>query len=142
MPRFPIDSARFGHWLCLLAAISLFAGLPVTPHAADLSKTEVEGLIHCPELDLLYDDNERIRERRSDSNADCQIDQIVEYENEKAIRARQDRNYDGQEDAWTEFDAQGRPHRESFDETGDGQVDTWQERKAGVLSQKREDLNG
>ena len=33
-------------------------------------------------------------------NHDCAYDEIVYYENDKAVRAQQDLNYDGQIDTW------------------------------------------
>ena len=128
-----------GLLLVASALLAMTSGLASSGEAAEPEQTE--GLLYCPELDLIFDDQEKLKEKRRDSNANCQVDQVIEYENEKAVRAREDRNHDGQEDAWTEFDEKGRPSQESFDETGDGQPDTWQERKAGVLESRSQDLN-
>ena len=91
------DDAREGLRFFSTALLSLILLLAAPTWAASSDKEE--GLIHCPELDLHFDEEERLQEKRRDSNADCQVDQVVEYEEAQAVRAREDRDHDGREDA-------------------------------------------
>jgi len=47
--------------------------------AQDPADQAPEGALACPEIDLFFDDNEQVREKRTDSNGDCRADQVVHY---------------------------------------------------------------
>jgi azurin len=54
----------------------------------------------CPAVELDYDDDEQLSQKRSDTNQDCRHDEFVFYVNGKAERAERDRDFDGRIDVW------------------------------------------
>ena len=91
--------ACFSHLQRLLGYLLVYALLASPALQAQDSETEPDGALHCPQLDLFYDDLERLSRKSTDSNRDCRFDQIIEYENGAPVRARQDRDHDGRDDA-------------------------------------------
>ncbi len=100
-----------------------------------------EGALPCPEIDLFFDAQEQVREKRTDSNGDCQVDQVVHYAAGLPERAAQDRDHDGRMDSWLRYDEGGALVREERDRTGDGQADTWTEIAGSHPTERREDRN-
>jgi len=113
----------------------LFAALLLTHAGAAAAQSK------CPPIELLYDENEQLSERRRDSNADCRTDEFVYYESGKPVRAEQDGNHDGLIDSWTRFGPDGEPEHQEFDTTSDGKVDRWVELRAGSPVRQQDDRN-
>ncbi|MCH2411203.1 hypothetical protein MK292_10395, partial [Myxococcota bacterium] len=49
---------------------------------------------------LLYDENEELREKRSDTNSDGTFDEFVYYQSGSPSRAVRDTDHDGTADLW------------------------------------------
>ena len=116
----------------LVAALALGTAAP----AAALEPLE------CPAVVFLYDDNERVSEKQTDTNGDCQPDEFVFYVDGIAMRGETDRNHDGKVDAWAEFGTDGSFVRQQFDETGDGRPDRTISFAGQHPSHREEDRNG
>ncbi|MDH5567100.1 MAG: hypothetical protein OEY15_10580, partial [Myxococcales bacterium] len=96
----------------------------------------------CPPVELLYDDNEQIAERRTDTNQDCRHDEFVHYSAGVAERAERDTDHDGRIDVWLFFEADGKtPARQDQDVDADGQKDRWVTFRAGRPSIQLDDRN-
>ena len=100
-----------------------------------------EGALPCPEVDLFFDADEQVSEKRTDSNGDCRVDQVVHYAAGLPLRGEQDRDHDGRMDAWLHYGADGALIREERDRTGDGRADTWTEIAGTKPTERREDHN-
>jgi hypothetical protein len=140
-----------GPWL-LVGAMAAALVVPVPAFAqqvlpqqppVDLAPVDLapEGALPCPEIDLFFDDNEQVREKRTDSNGDCRADQVVHYAAGLPQRALQDRDHDGRMDSWLSYGEDGALIREARDRVGDGQADTWTEISGPHPSERREDHN-
>ncbi|HEY5659036.1 MAG TPA: hypothetical protein VIY27_14710, partial [Myxococcota bacterium] len=96
----------------------------------------------CPPIELLYDANEQIAERKSDTNQDCRHDEFVYYVDGVAERAERDTDFDGRIDAWVFFEADGKtPARQDQDVDGDGRKDRWVTFREGLPSLQLDDRN-
>ena len=75
-------------------------------------------------MELIYDENEQIAERKSDTNKDCRFDETVYYIDGVAERAERDTDFDGRTDVWTFFAEDGKtPARQDQDTNRDGEKD-------------------
>jgi len=79
----------------------------------------------CAPIELLYDENENIHEKRVDHNKDCTYDEIVYYASGTPERAEKDTDLDGAFDIWIYYGRDGNPSRQEQDTTGDGKADRW-----------------
>ncbi len=78
----------------------------------------------CPEVDLRFDERERIEERRIDKNGDCRFDEVVYYDDGRPRRAEIDSDFDGRVDTWVYFEPDGKTiSRRERDTDGDGRPD-------------------
>jgi hypothetical protein len=94
-----------------------------------------------PPVVLLFDENENVKEKRSDTNGDGRYDEYVYYEGGKPARAEQDSDHDGRLDTKLVFGADGKPVSQERDANGDGKPDQWIEFKGGEPSVQRDDLD-
>ena len=120
--------------LCAAFGVALLvpALLPGSAHAQQ--KT-------CPPIELLYDANEELSEKRSDRNRDCQLDEVIRYESGQPVRAESDSDGDGTFDTWIDYEA-GEAVRQERDSDSDGKPDQWIEFEGGLPSLQRADQNG
>ena len=95
----------------------------------------------CPAVELRYDDNEQLVEKRSDTNQDCRYDENVYYFDEKPERAERDRDFDGRFDLWIFYNEDGSVGRQEQDTTGDGEVDRWVAFRDNLPATQLEDRN-
>ena len=62
----------------------------------------------CPPVELRYDENEQLQERRADTNKDCRQDEFVYYNGGIAERAERDTNFDGRVDVFLFYEEDGK----------------------------------
>jgi hypothetical protein len=62
----------------------------------------------CPPVELVYDANEQIAEKKADTNKDCRHDQHVFYVDGVAQRAERDTDFDGRLDVWVFYEKDAR----------------------------------
>ena len=89
----------------------------------DGNPTTAAAQLECPPIVLLYDADEKLRERQTDSNGDCRADEFVYYEAGLPMRAEQDMDYDGVIDAWVRYGPDRLPVQQEIDTNGDAKVD-------------------
>ena len=115
-----------------LALALLLLALPFGPASAA-----------CPPIELLYDEYEQIAQKRSDTNSDCQHDEVVHYVDGIAQRAERDTDHDGGFDVWQYYEEDGRTlARQDEDSDGDGAADRWVTFRQGLPSLQIADRNG
>ena len=95
----------------------------------------------CAPVELLYDENENIHEKRVDHNKDCTYDEIVYYASGTPERAEKDTDLNGAFDIWIYYGRDGNPSRQEQDTTGDGKADRWIQYKDGIPSTQLDDKN-
>ncbi|MGY8805098.1 MAG: hypothetical protein ACKVK6_12780, partial [bacterium] len=98
----------------------LLAALLVSTNALAASKAENK----CIPIVLLYDENEELAERHTDTNRDCAHDELVFYEGGKAARSQRDRDHNGEFDSWSHYNELGQVHLRELDTNGDGKPDS------------------
>ena len=76
-------------------ALAVGLGLSVAAPAAALEP------LSCAAVIFLYDEEERVREKRTDTNGDCEPDEFVFYEEAVAVRGATDRDHDGDCCIWS-----------------------------------------
>ena len=82
--------------LVVVVALSyalLLAGAAATSHAEE----------RCIPIVLLYDDEEKLKEKRTDTNRDCNHDEIIYYEAGNPLRSEHDTDHDQKIDAWMQY---------------------------------------
>jgi len=90
---------------------------------------------------LIFDAEERVKERCYDSNADGRYDEIIYYNAEgEPILEREDDNFDGHLETETHFGPGRKPTRQRKDADGDGRWDQWADFEDNRIEQ-RDDLN-
>jgi hypothetical protein len=97
----------------------------------------------CPPVELVYDANEQIAEKKADTNKDCRHDQHVFYVDGVAQRAERDTDFDGRLDVWVFYEEDGKtPARQDQDVDGNGEKDRWVTFREGRPSTQLDDRNG
>ena len=124
-----------------LLLLEMGSALVVSVAVASRLAAPAAAQLECPPIVLLYDDNEKLRERQTDTNGDCRPDQWVYYEQGVPQRAEQDMDYDGTKDAWVRYGPDRLPAYQEIDTTGDGKVDQWIDLEAGQPVRRRDDRN-
>ncbi len=123
-----------------MAASSASLGLLGALLAA-ISSPLAEARAACAPIELLYDENEQIHEKRVDHDRDCRYDEIVHYASGAPERAEKDTDLDGAMDIWIFYGPDGEPSRQQQDTTGDGNADRWIHYKDGKPSTQLDDKN-
>jgi len=101
----PVRPAAARACLAALAALALLAAPAVSAQDG-------------PPVVLLFDDQERVKEKRTDSNGDGRHDEFVYYEAGEPVRAEQDGDHDGRIDTWIEFGEGRKPKVQELMLTG------------------------
>ncbi|GAF81434.1 unnamed protein product, partial [marine sediment metagenome] len=90
---------------------------------------------------LLFDDQERLKEKRADTNGDGRYDEFIYYVEGNPDRAEQDTNHDGNNDTTIRFGPDAKPLLQERDTNADGRTDQWIDFEAGLPKLQRDDHN-